>query len=131
MTSELEGYLDQLLSIRQDYPGIVADLSHAQFNWRPAPDRWSIAQCFEHLNLTPARFLPAIDAAIDDARRRGLLAPGPFSYPLVERWFVRWQEPPPTLRARAFKSLVPPADRSPSDVLEAFAAWQEHIADRI
>lgn len=70
MNAELEGFLDQLLSIQQDVPGIVAGLSDAQFNWRPAPNRWSIAEGFDHLNLTARAFVPAIDAALRDARAK-------------------------------------------------------------
>jgi hypothetical protein len=120
MTPEIEGYLDQLLSIQQDVPGVVANLTDEQFNWQPSRDRWSIAQCFDHLNLTAGRFLPAIDAAIDHARQRGLLSPGPFTYPLLERWFVRSTEPPPKLRNKAFKAFVPVSGKAKSDVMGRF-----------
>jgi hypothetical protein len=131
MTAEIENDLDQLLSITQDVPGIVANLDDRQFNWRPAPDRWSIAQCLDHLNLTAARFIPAIDAAIADARRNGLLSPGPFSYPLLERWFVRSQEPPPRLRARAFKGFVPRDMLPIGQVVPQFMDWQEQLGERM
>jgi hypothetical protein len=131
MTPEIENYLDQLLSIRQEVPGIVANLSDDRFNWRPSPERWSIAQCLGHLNLTAARFVPAIDAAIADARAKGLLSPGPFSYPLLERRFVRLQEPPPKMRGRAFKRFVPPADLPMRDAVAQFLDWQEQIGERL
>jgi hypothetical protein len=131
MTPEIEGYLDQLLSVQQDVPGIVANLTDEQFNWQPSRDRWSIAQCFDHLNLTAGRFLPAIDAAIDHARQRGLLSPGPFTYPLLERWFVRSTEPPPKLRNKAFKAFVPVSGKAKSDVMGRFMEYQEEIGARL
>jgi hypothetical protein len=70
VNSELDGYLEEICYIRQDVAAIVANLGDGQFTWRPASDRWSIGECFEHLNLTAAAFIPAIDAAIDDARAR-------------------------------------------------------------
>jgi hypothetical protein len=30
----------------------IAGLSEAQWNWKPAPDRWSIAECAEHITRT-------------------------------------------------------------------------------
>jgi hypothetical protein len=30
----------------------IADLSAAQWNWKPAPDRWSVAECAEHITRT-------------------------------------------------------------------------------
>jgi hypothetical protein len=48
MNAELESYSDQLLSVRQDAGGLMSGLSDAQFNWQPAPGRWSMAGCFDH-----------------------------------------------------------------------------------
>src|SRR5687768_8855802 len=101
MNAALERYQDQLLSIRQEVPGLVAHLSDAQFHWSPGPARWSMAQCFEHLNATARAFVPAIDRAMADARARGLTGSGPFVYSLFERLFLRSTEPPPRLRMRA------------------------------
>ena len=58
MNPELDIYLEQIRYIRQDVAAIVADLGDGQFTWRPAPDRWSIGECFEHLNLTAAAYRP-------------------------------------------------------------------------
>ena len=58
MTPESYIYLEQIRYIRQDVTAIVANLGDDQFTWRPAPGRWSIGECFEHLNLTAAAFGP-------------------------------------------------------------------------
>ena len=131
MTPEIESYRDQLLSIKQELPGLVNHLSDTQFNWRPAPDRWSIAQCLDHLNLMAAKFIPAIDAAIATAKQKGLLSPGPFSYPMLERLFVGSQEPPPRLRFPAFKAFVPPPTLPRNDVISRFLDWQEQLDLRL
>jgi hypothetical protein len=131
VNSELDGYLEEVRYIRQDVAAIVANLGDGQFTWRPAPGRWSIGECFEHLNLTAAAFIPAIDAAIADARARNLLSNGPFVYPLFERLFVTSNEPPPGRRYRAFKAYRPPSRLSPDPVMTAFVSWQDRLAERI
>ena len=131
MNSELDGYLEEIRYIRQNVAAIVAHLSREQFNWQPAADRWSIAQCFVHLNLTAAAFVPAIDAAIADARARGLKSEGPFVYPFLERFFVTSNEPPPKRRFRAFKRYRPAATHEPDEVMDGFLRWQEVLVDRI
>lgn len=127
MNPELETYQDQLQSIRQDAPGLVARLSPAQFNWRPAPNRWSIAECFGHLNATASRFVPVIDTAVTDARARGVVGEGPFAYRLIERMFVWAMEPPPKLRARAPRDFQPGPPQAVDEVLGAFLDWQTRI----
>lgn len=131
MDAALEVYETQLLSIRQQVPGLVAHLSDAQFHWSPAPNRWSMAQCFEHLNATARAFVPAIDRAMADARARGLTGSSPFAYSLFERLFLRSTEPPPRLRMRAPRVLVPAPDKPMDAVLGEFNVWQDRLGERI
>ena len=131
LNPELEGYLEQIRYIRQDVGAIVARLADTQFNWRPSPDRWSIAQCFDHLNLTAAAFVPAMDKAIEDAEARGLKSSGPFVYPMFERLFVASNEPPPRRRFRAFKAYRPAAARNAAAVMGEFMEWQDRLEERV
>src|SRR4051794_39914810 len=102
MLAELETYQDQLLSVRQDAEGLMSGMSDAQFNWRPAPNRWSMGECFQHLNICAADlFVPGIDRAMATARREGLTSSGPFVYSAMQRMFLRSSEPPPRIRFRA------------------------------
>jgi len=142
VTSEIEGYQDQLLSIVQDAPGIFNGLARGEFYWRPPGGGWSIGDCFEHLNLTAKLFAGPIEHTIHQARADGLVSPGPFSYRLIERLFVRAMEPPPRMRLRARPGFRPedmdrPAQdpggqkiRRPPDVVVAdFSQWQERLKD--
>jgi hypothetical protein len=131
VTPELEIYLEEIRYVRQDVAALVANLTDAQFIWRPAPDRWSIGECFEHLNLTAAAFLPAIDAATADARARNLRSDGPFVYPLLDRLFVASNEPPPRRRVRTFKPYRPAPQLTRDAVMGTFSDWQERLAERI
>jgi hypothetical protein len=128
---ELDIYLEQIRYIRQDVAALVANLGDDQFTWRPAPGRWSIGECFEHLNLTAAAFVPAIDGAIADARARNLRGDGPFVYPLLERLFVTSNEPPPRRRFRAFKAYRPAPRLSRDAVMNAFSDWQDRLVEPI
>ncbi|MDO8793556.1 MAG: DinB family protein [Vicinamibacterales bacterium] len=132
MVSELETYLDQLTSIRQDAGGLMSGLSDEQFMWRPDPGRWSMSECFDHLNITAERnFIPGIDGAIADARKRGLTSAGPFVYPALQQLFLRVSEPPPKVRFKAPAAAKPKHPRPLSVVRDEFMAWQDRIAERI
>jgi len=131
MNAELEGYSDQLLSVKQDATGVMSDLSDAQFNWQPAPGRWSMAGCFDHLNKSAPVFIPKIDAAIATARARGLKSDGPFAYPALERWVIRNNDAPPRMRFKASK-ITQPAPHLPIDqVRTEFLRWQDELKKRL
>ncbi|MGE0450687.1 MAG: DinB family protein [Vicinamibacterales bacterium] len=124
MNAALEAYLTQLLSIRQDLPGLAGPLDHRQFNWTPAPGRWSVGQCVEHLNITMERYVPVLEQAISTARAKGLVSPGPFALGLMERWFMRSLEPPVKYRVRTRKAFVPAPDLPPAATVARFSALQ-------
>jgi hypothetical protein len=131
MHAELESYLDQLLSITQDAPGIAANLTDAQFNWRPAPGRWSMAECFDHLNRTAHAYMGRLDASIAEGRSRGLTAPGPFVHSLLDRLILRSMEPPVRFRMRSPRVFRPAPERAHAETMREFQEWQERFADRL
>jgi hypothetical protein len=131
MNTELSDDLRQIEAIKADARALLAGVSRDDFNRRPGPKRWSVAQCFDHLN-TLRKVFPAIDRAIDEAERRGLASPGPFRYGWFARWNVRSMEPPPRFRMRTFKLLLPrdtPLDRD--DVLREFVELRDQFAARV
>src|SRR5215813_7267296 len=128
MIAELETYQDQLVSIKQDAGGLMSGLADAQFNWRPAPNRWSVAECFDHLNISAEKlFIPRIDAAISKARAQGLTSTGPFVYPMLQRYFVHLNEPPPRVRFKAPRAFRPVSEKRLDAVRAEFMEWQDRL----
>jgi hypothetical protein len=131
MDAAIEGLLTQLLAIDQDVPGLVKGLSSSQFNWRPAPDRWSIGQCVEHLNITTERYLPVLRQAQADARAKDRLRSGPFALGFLEHWFLRMMEPPPRRRMRTRPGFAAAAQLDPAATLERFQALNRQLGESI
>jgi len=119
----------QFQAINQDTHKLLDNLTEAEFNWHPKPGKWSMAQCFDHLIVTGHLSLTNIQAAIIEARSRGLFGPGPFHYGLLEKWFVRFMEPPPILKFKAPKVYAPPPDRALAEIRPAFFSMQDELLD--
>jgi uncharacterized damage-inducible protein DinB len=49
--AEKDKALQYLESTKKDVLDATKDLSPAQWNFKPAPDRWSIAECMEHIAI--------------------------------------------------------------------------------
>lgn len=52
--------IDALQSTRTALRQSINGLTDAQFNYKPAPDRWSIAECVEHIALIESGIFAAI-----------------------------------------------------------------------
>jgi hypothetical protein len=127
----MDAFRRQFEQLSAEADALAAPLSDDAFARRPSPDRWSVAECIEHLNVSARRYLPVIDEGIAAAVRRGLYGTGPFTYNWLGRVFVWTMEPPPRFRAKAPAVLQPEAVRPKQDVLAGFRAYQVQYIDRL
>lgn len=49
---------------------LYTGLTREQFNFKPSPDRWSVGQCIEHLNITMRVYLDIMEPVIEKAGRK-------------------------------------------------------------
>jgi hypothetical protein len=103
---------------------LTEGLSEAQFNWRSAPDQWSIEECLGHLTMVGTWEVRAMERAIDEAWARGRTAGGPFQYGWLDRWIVRMTEPPVRRKVRAPRRFVPVREQPITAVLPTFLHLQ-------
>ena len=93
MQQDLATALADHTAATDGWRALLRDLSAEQANWRPAPQRWSIAQCVDHVRIVTEAVLPGLEAAVADARERGATAPGTVRYGWLGRWFLAAQAP--------------------------------------
>lgn len=105
--SQLSAIQDALDAASRAAAAICDGLTEEQLGASPAPGAWSIAQCLDHLVTTTDVFAPALDVAIDTARARGFLSPGPSRLGPWGRLLVWYVEPPPAIRLPAPRPLRP------------------------
>uniref|UniRef100_UPI003B3A08E1 DinB family protein n=1 Tax=Spirosoma sp. TaxID=1899569 RepID=UPI003B3A08E1 len=55
----------RLSSVIQTVQQEFATLSDEQLRWKPAPDRWSIVECLQHLNLAERFYIRNIQHKVD------------------------------------------------------------------
>jgi len=113
---------------------VAEGLSDEQCSQRPAPGRWSIAECIDHLNVTGEKVMRAIDPAIERAHREGRYAAGPFRYGRIGRWFVRASSGDPHARRRRYRTVSTYEPRrvlAIERVLADFKTLQENLCERV
>jgi hypothetical protein len=129
--SELHGYCEEIERIAREARELCQGLSDAQFNWTPAPGRWSIAQCMTHLNVVTTIDLPLIAAEIEKAKVAGKFESGPFRYGFFFRWFVRFMDAPAKRKVKAPKTYVPPPEAPCQKTLDQFLAHHQRLAELV
>ncbi len=85
MDATPDAYAAAFRAVDDAFRALAGPLTPAQFNWKPGPDRWSVAQCMDHLNVIAARYLPGLEALV---ARGGPPGAPPFRYGRRGRLFI-------------------------------------------
>ena len=134
LIAELEGYRSQFNSAREEFRNLVEGLNDEQFNWRPAENAWSMAECIDHLVMIGTIMGRNIDEALEKAEARGLRSDGPFKYGAIGNWFVRAVSGSDEGRRRKFKApatYTPTSNHTISRLDAAFNEVQDRFVERV
>jgi hypothetical protein len=125
--AELEQYSQKIKEFQDDATELTEGLTEAQFNWRPAPEAWSIEECLSHLTMVGQWEIRAIEQAIEDGRARGLTGTGPFEYGPIDRLIVDLTRPPVRMRVSAPRRFVPLHGQPVTAILPTFQHVQSQF----
>ncbi len=107
-------------------------LTDTQLAWKPAPDKWSIAECLQHLNLAERYYIRNIQHKIDQP---GVIQPSSTDQILVSDWvgkLLRWAvDPTVKLKLKAPSSIKPRPGLNPRTVLNQFVELQQLLVSML
>lgn len=118
----------QLDAIHATAADVCSGLDAAQLNWQPDKgQRWSIAQCLDHLAKTTTMYGAKVDEAIDAAPAgQGRDEAHPNLLGLLLIWAI---EPPARIRFPAKAGLQPPSTLDPAEVRRAFSDSLDYLSN--
>lgn len=102
----------------------------AQWNSRPRPGEWSVAECIAHLNLTSAAMLPRLRAAFVEAQQLPAVGARGYEGRRFGRMLAKLVGPVPTFagfrlgRAKTTAPFVPGSDLLRQQVMQERWRWQ-------
>jgi len=128
LAPELAELHRQFAAIKVEASELVNGLKESQFNWRPDPHSWSIAECLLHLNVVGDRYVHLLEKTLAEARARGLVGRGPFAYGWLGKWILANTEPPPKRKIKAARWFTPSYGQPLTAVMPTFLHLQEQLA---
>jgi DinB superfamily len=135
MTLASNSLSEQIADSRRGAEAVAAGLSAEELTRRPRPEKWSIAECLAHLNVTAATVQQLMARAIERGKKEKKFAAGPFPIGMKGRLLLWIAEPPPKFRIPAPKSVRPPAEiadplRLLPEFLHAQDEWERLLRDQ-
>jgi hypothetical protein len=128
---ELDGLIRQLDEIAADARQVFGGLSAEQLNWKPAPEQWSVGQCFEHLIVTGQFFLRTLDKILAGERQSSAWEKWSPLSGFFGRMIIGAMQPDARRKFKAPARVRPASSAVGADVLEGFADGQRRLAERM
>ena len=128
---EIDSLVSQADAIANDARKTFGGLSKEQLNWKPSPERWSVAQCFDHLITTNSGYLPIVDGILKGQKQSSIWQKLPFLPGIWGKMLIKSLDPKQTRKMKAPKRFEPAQSDVSGSIINDFAAQQQQIIDRI
>jgi DinB superfamily len=127
MNEQLDTVIQNARTIAAEARSSFGSLSAAQLNWKPSAERWSIAQCFDHLIASNQGFFPVIESVLAGTRRPTFLERLPILPGLAGKLLIKSLDPASTRKFKAPKNFEPAQSDIRASIIDDFVAQQERI----
>src|SRR5215510_3859049 len=116
--------------VANDARSTFGHLSPSQLNWKPSAERWSVAQCFEHLLTSNKGYLPIIDNVLAGYKwtfwQSMPVLPG-----LMGKLLVKSMDPASTRKVKAPKRFQPAQSDISGSIINDFVDQQAKIVEKM
>jgi DinB superfamily len=130
LTADLATLISSANKIADESRSTFGNLTASQLNWKPSPERWSVAQCFDHLIAANSGYFPIIEEVLS-GRKPTLWQSMPVLPGLTGRLFIKSLDPSSTRKIKAPKRFEPAQSDISGTVINDFTAQQGRIVERM
>lgn len=129
MSIDIESKVLELDQITNDVRDVFGGLSSEQINWKPAAESWSVGQCLDHLILSNAETMPALDAVIAGKKPSFWERYSPFTG-FIGRFMIKSIKSDAKKFKAPSEAIVPPSEID-ADIVDKFAGSQAKVIEKI
>lgn len=126
---ELDTLIRDAKTIADDARASFGNLSAAQLNWKPSAERWSIAQCFEHLITSNRGYLPIMESVRGGKKQTRFVERLPVWPGLAGKLLIKSLDPASTRKLKAPKNFQPAQSDISATIIDDFVAQQEQVIE--
>ena len=127
---DLPGVIAAANNVANEARSTFGHLTPSQLNWKPSAERWSVAQCFDHLLTSNKGYLPIIDNVLAGYKRT-FWQSMPVLPGLMGKLLVKSMDPASTRKVKAPKRFQPAQSEISASVINDFVAQQKQMIDKM
>src|SRR5690348_5537375 len=128
--ADLQSLIAAVNNVANDARNTFGRLSPAQPNWKPSAERWSVAQCFDHLLASNRGYYPIIDGVLA-GKKRSIWQSMPVLPGAVGRWLIKSLDRVRRRHRKAPRNFQPAQTGIRASVIDDFVAQQATIFEKM
>jgi DinB superfamily len=129
--ADLASLIASANNIAREAKETFGKLSVSQLNWKPSSDRWSVAQCFDHLLTSNKGYLPIIEDVLAGKKKPTFWESMPVLPGLAGKLLISSLDPASTRKLRAPKRFEPAQSDVSGSVINDFVDQQGRIVEKM
>src|SRR5829696_4955466 len=128
--ADLANLVNAANKVAEDARSAFGHLTPSQLNWKPSAERWSVAQCFDHLLTTNKGYFPVVENVLA-GKKRTFLESMPVLPGLAGKLLIKSLDPSSTRKLKAPKKFQPAQSNISSSVINDFIEQQARIVEKM
>jgi len=104
-------------------------LTVEQLNWKPGAERWSVAQCFDHLVTTNVGYFPVFESIAKGQKQSTFVERLPVVPSLWAKLLIKSLDPKTTRKLKAPAPFQPATSDLPGSIIDDFVKHQSRLAE--
>lgn len=129
MSAQVDSLINDVRTIGDDARASFGKLSAEQLNWKPAADRWSVAQCLDHLINSNNGYFPIIESVRSGQRKTSFLERLPVLPGLAGGLLIKSLDPASARKIKAPKKFEPAQSNISPTIVNDFVDQQSKVIE--
>lgn len=129
-TADLRSLISEANKIAAETKSTFGRLSPLQLNWKPSVERWSVAQCFDHLLSSNNGYFPRIEGVLSGVKP-GLWQRMPIVPGLAGKLLIKSLDPKSSRKIKAPAKFQPAQSDISASVIDDFVDQQARIVEKM
>src|SRR5262245_11325658 len=117
--------------VARDAEAAFSRLTARQLNWKAAPDRWSVAQCFDHLIVINRVMLDGMARALEPTRHKSFIERVPGLAWIGGKFMIRALSPSSPRRLPVPAAAAPSTSDLGAHIISEFVGAQTAMRERL
>ena len=123
----LSGLVSAANAITDETRAGFGELTAPQLNWKPSPEQWSVAQCFEHLVTANEAFFPIFEKVLSGAKKNTFWESLPWLPAFWGKMLIKAVAPESNRKLKAPKIFHPSSSGVDAAIIRRFIDQQNQV----